>query len=175
MRGGLLCVGGCCAWGAAVEVHDAQAVSHRPFPHAGGAFLPLNLCLRACVCAACVRTRLAGQDHYDYGLRSLRGVLMAAGALKRAQPELNEEFIMLQAIRDMNMPKFIKVIQLRPLLLSPPHRRGCCCWGASKPFPILLPTHSPPPSTTSPTRRCSGCCWVTCSRPWICPWWSWAA
>ena len=53
--------------------------------------------------------QLSKQDHYDYGLRSLRGVLMAAGALKRASPDLNEEYIMLQAIRDMNMPKFIKV------------------------------------------------------------------
>ncbi len=53
--------------------------------------------------------QLSKQDHYDYGLRSLRGVLIAAGALKRASPDLNEEYIMLQAIRDMNMPKFIKV------------------------------------------------------------------
>ena len=40
--------------------------------------------------------QLSKQDHYDYGLRSLRGVLVAAGAIKRADPEQNEEYIMLQ-------------------------------------------------------------------------------
>ncbi len=52
--------------------------------------------------------QLSKQDHYDYGLRSMRGVLVAAGAIKRADPEMSEEFIMLRAIRDMNAPKFIK-------------------------------------------------------------------
>jgi len=44
-------------------------------------------------------------DHYDYGLRSLRGVLVCAGALKRADPSLSEDYIVLRAIRDMNLPK----------------------------------------------------------------------
>ena len=52
--------------------------------------------------------QLSKQDHYDYGLRSLRGVLVCAGALKRADPTLSEDYIVLRAIRDMNLPKFIK-------------------------------------------------------------------
>ena len=54
--------------------------------------------------------QLSKQDHYDFGLRSMRGVLLCAGGLKRS-PDLldaNEEFIVLRAIRDMNVPKFIK-------------------------------------------------------------------
>jgi dynein heavy chain len=62
--------------------------------------------------------QLSKQDHYDYSLRSLRGVLVCAGALKRSttppsgaptDPKLLEDFIVLRAIRDMNLPKFIKV------------------------------------------------------------------
>lgn len=52
--------------------------------------------------------QLSKQDHYDYGLRSLRGVLVCAGALKRGDPTLAEDYIVLRAIRDMNLPKFIK-------------------------------------------------------------------
>ena len=63
--------------------------------------------------------QLSKQDHYDYGLRSMRGVLVAAGAIKRKEPEANEEYIMLRAIRDMNLPKFIKAdAQLFKLLLG---------------------------------------------------------
>eukprot|EP00924_Labyrinthula_sp_SR-Ha-C_P016869 maker-scaffold_6-snap-gene-17.26-mRNA-1 protein AED:0.02 eAED:0.02 QI:0/0/0/1/0.75/0.6/5/0/4681 len=51
--------------------------------------------------------QLSKQDHYDFGLRSLRGVLMCAGALKRENPEQEEELILLTALRDMNVPKFI--------------------------------------------------------------------
>ena len=47
------------------------------------------------------------QDHYDFGLRSVKSVLNAAGALKRADPDSPEEVILLRAIRDMNMPKFV--------------------------------------------------------------------
>ena len=62
--------------------------------------------------------QLSKQDHYDYGLRSLRGVLVCAGALKRST-DLAEDSIVLRAIRDMNLPKFIKAdAELFRLLLS---------------------------------------------------------
>ena len=51
------------------------------------------------------------QDHYDFGLPG-QMVLNAAGALKRADPDF-EEVILLRAIRDMNMPKFVS--------------QTCCC------------------------------------------------
>jgi len=52
--------------------------------------------------------QLSKQDHYDYGLRNLKAVLTMAGSLKRAEPDMNEESILMQALRDMNLPKFIK-------------------------------------------------------------------
>ena len=51
--------------------------------------------------------QLTKQDHYDYGLRSLKAVLNAAGALKRSDPDMAEDAILLRALRDMNVPKFI--------------------------------------------------------------------
>ncbi|RYY37571.1 hypothetical protein EON62_01045, partial [archaeon] len=63
--------------------------------------------------------QLSKQDHYDYGLRSLRGVLVCAGSLKRADPSVPEDYIVLRAIRDMNLPKFIKAdAELFRLLLG---------------------------------------------------------
>lgn len=42
---------------------------------------------------------LRDQDHYDYGLRNLKAVLNMAGALKRADPTMNEEAILMRALR----------------------------------------------------------------------------
>lgn len=42
---------------------------------------------------------LLEQDHYDYGLRNLKAVLNMAGALKRADPTMNEEAILMRALR----------------------------------------------------------------------------
>ena len=52
--------------------------------------------------------QLSKQDHYDYGLRNLKAVLNMAGQLKRNDPNMSEESILMRALRDMNLPKFIK-------------------------------------------------------------------
>ncbi len=63
--------------------------------------------------------QLSKQDHYDYSLRSLRGVLVCAGSIKRSGADYAEDFIVLRAIRDMNLPKFIKTdAELFRLLLG---------------------------------------------------------
>ena len=51
--------------------------------------------------------QLSKQHHYDWGLRALKSVLTRAGELKRANTELREDVVLMTAIRDMNMPKFI--------------------------------------------------------------------
>ena len=53
--------------------------------------------------------QLSKQDHYDFGLRSVKSVLNSAGALKRSDLDSAEEVILLRSIRDMNLPKFIAI------------------------------------------------------------------
>eukprot|EP00960_Hanusia_phi_P039624 753955-Hanusia_phi.AAC.6 len=49
------------------------------------------------------------QPHYDFGLRALKSVLVMAGGLKRdpLNSNLGEDMVLMRALRDMNVPKFI--------------------------------------------------------------------
>ena len=75
--------------------------------------------------------QLSKQYHYDFGLRALKAVLVMAGELKRGSPDLNEvcaivyvliiptyilyyhdtiisqDMVLMRALRDMNLPKFV--------------------------------------------------------------------
>ncbi|KAJ3114591.1 Dynein heavy chain 10, axonemal [Phlyctochytrium bullatum] len=51
--------------------------------------------------------QLSKQHHYDFGLRALKSVLVMAGSLKRGSPDLNEDVVLMRALRDMNLPKFV--------------------------------------------------------------------
>ena len=51
------------------------------------------------------RDLLSKQDHYDWGLRAIKSVLVVAGSLKRADPERNEDEVLMRALRDFNIPK----------------------------------------------------------------------
>jgi len=51
--------------------------------------------------------QLSKQYHYDFGLRALKSVLVMAGALKRGDPDLPEDVVLMRALRDMNLPKFV--------------------------------------------------------------------
>ncbi|NWX97079.1 DYH10 protein, partial [Nothoprocta ornata] len=53
------------------------------------------------------KEQLSKQHHYDFGLRALKSVLVMAGELKRGSAELNEDVVLMRALRDMNLPKFV--------------------------------------------------------------------
>jgi dynein heavy chain len=50
---------------------------------------------------------LSKQDHYDWGLRAIKSVLVVAGGFKREEPGLDEQAILMRALRDFNTPKIV--------------------------------------------------------------------
>ncbi|XP_039718441.1 dynein axonemal heavy chain 11 isoform X2 [Pteropus medius] len=56
---------------------------------------------------ALCRELLSKQDHYDWGLRAIKSVLVVAGSLKREDKNRPEDQVLMRALRDFNMPKIV--------------------------------------------------------------------
>ena len=52
--------------------------------------------------------QLSKQDHYDFGMRAVKSILVMAGSLKRAEPDSSEAMLLIRAMRDANVPKFLR-------------------------------------------------------------------
>ncbi|XP_025202252.1 dynein beta chain, ciliary-like, partial [Melanaphis sacchari] len=50
---------------------------------------------------------LSKQDHYDWGLRAIKSLLVVAGSLKRADRNRPEDEVLMRALRDFNTPKIV--------------------------------------------------------------------
>lgn len=55
-----------------------------------------------------LRDLLSKQLHYDWGLRAVKSVLVVAGGFKRLEPNLQEEALLMRALRDFNIPKIVR-------------------------------------------------------------------
>ena len=50
---------------------------------------------------------LSNQRHYDWGLRAVKSVLRQAGGLKRSNPDIKENPLLMRALREFNLPKIV--------------------------------------------------------------------
>ncbi|CAF0866110.1 unnamed protein product, partial [Didymodactylos carnosus] len=62
------------------------------------------------------RDLLSKQDHYDWGLRAIKSVLVVAGKLRRSDPDMSEDKVLMRALRDFNIPKI--TIEDMPIFLN---------------------------------------------------------
>ena len=68
---------------------------------------PRELAEKMVNCFKLSSEQLSAQDHYDFGMRAVNTVISAAGLNKRKTPDADEAILMLRALKDSNLPKFL--------------------------------------------------------------------
>lgn len=101
------------SWGSPTAppggVHVSQGhtgLHPRPAPHTGPR-ATLSLAAPAGHVGKHILSHLPPQDHYDWGLRAIKSVLVVAGSLKRGDPARAEDQVLMRALRDFNIPKIV--------------------------------------------------------------------
>ena len=68
---------------------------------------PRELAEKMVNCFKLSSEQLSAQDHYDFGMRAVNTVISSAGLNKKNFPDMDEALLMLRALKDSNLPKFL--------------------------------------------------------------------
>ena len=89
----------------AVSRPDTQAICESMLA-SGGFITAKELASKTRCLFECLEHQVC-RDHYDWGLRNIKSILSVAGKLKRSDSELNEEEVLMRALRDFNIPRLL--------------------------------------------------------------------
>ena len=56
----------------------------------------------------CSSEQLSRQCHYDFGLRTVKTMVMEAGTMKRNNPDINENMVIIKTLHNCTMSKLTK-------------------------------------------------------------------
>jgi len=67
-----------------------------------------TLSVKIAITSKLASEQLSSQAHYDFGMRTVSAVIVRSGRLKKESPKENENYLVLRALRDVNVPKLVR-------------------------------------------------------------------